>query len=237
MFKAKLKSIIKKIFYKKDRNVFVENKAVEFEINNWVLSEFIVEKIIPIVEVHPFPLNEIMLMSGAVCFIKPTHIFEWGTHFGKSARIFYETTNYFNILSEIHSIDLPENIEHNEHPHKERGKYVKRIKQVYLHLGDGLNTSLSILREIKNKKIIPLFFLDGDHSYESVKRELNGIYEKYPQSNILIHDTFFQTKESNYNTGPYEAIKEFLKNKENNFTLIDTKTGLPGITLLLNKKR
>ncbi len=236
MLKTKLKNIIKKIFYKKNKNVLISNTGKEFEVNNWVLSEFIIDKIIPSVGFHPFPLNELMLMSGAICFIKPTHLFEWGTHFGKSARIFHETARYFNIETEIHSIDLPENIEHNEHPHKERGKFVKKFKNVSLHLGDGLDTSLSILKGKEGKKIIPLFFLDGDHSYESVKRELNGIFEKYPQSNIIIHDTFFQTKESNYNIDPYEAVKEFLKDKNDVFVLIDTKTGLPGMTLLLNKK-
>ncbi|MES2416413.1 MAG: class I SAM-dependent methyltransferase [Patescibacteria group bacterium] len=236
MFKAKFKNIIKKILYKKDKNVFVNKNGTEFEVNNWILSEFVVREIIPIVKFHPFPLNELMLMSAAVCFIKPTYIFEWGTHFGKSARIFYETAHYFNIQTEIHSIDLPENIEHNEHPHKERGKFVKHIKKVHLHLGDGMDTSLGILKESKNEKIIPLFFLDGDHSYESVKRELNGIFDQYPQSNILIHDTFLQSEKSGYNIGPYEAIEEFLKDKKDKFTLIDTKTGLPGMTLLLNKK-
>lgn len=237
MLKTKLKNIIKNILNKKDKKVLVNKNFTEFEVNNWILSDFIVDKIIPIVGTHPFPLNELLLMSGAVCYIKPTHIFEWGTHFGKSARIFYETIQYFNIQSEIHSIDLPDNIEHNEHPHKERGKFVKNIKQVNLHQGDGLNTSLSMLNNIKNEKIVPLFFLDGDHSYESVKKELNNIFEKYPKSNMLIHDTFFQSKDSNYNIGPYEAVAEFLQNKENLFTLINTNTGLPGMTLLLNKNK
>jgi cephalosporin hydroxylase len=237
MSRTKLKNIIKKIFHRKNTSVFVKNTGTEFEVNNWTLSEFIVDKIIPIVGIHPFPLNELMLISSTVCFIKPTHIFEWGTHFGKSARIFYETARYFDIKTEIHSIDLPENIEHNEHPHKERGKFVKHLKKISLHLGDGLNISLSILKENKDKKIIPLFFLDGDHSYDSVKRELNGIFEQYPKSNILIHDTFSQTQESNYNVGPYEAVKEFLKDKNDIFVLIETKTGLPGMTLLLNKNK
>src|SRR5207245_8967376 len=56
----------------------------EFEVNNWIISEFIFQKLVPIVGVTPYPINELALMVSAVCRLKPTHIFEWGTHIGKS---------------------------------------------------------------------------------------------------------------------------------------------------------
>ena len=90
------------------RDPNVNTHCTEFEINNWVISDFIVNCLVPIVGVHPFPLNELQLMVGTVCRFQPTHIFEWGTNIGKSARIFYETTNSFKIDAEIHSIDLPD---------------------------------------------------------------------------------------------------------------------------------
>ncbi len=56
--------------------------ASEFEVNNWVISEFVIDKLVPVVGVHPFPLNELILLSSAVCRFKPVMIFEWGTNIG-----------------------------------------------------------------------------------------------------------------------------------------------------------
>ena len=203
----------------------------EFEVNNWIISEFILKKIIPVVGIHPFPLNELSLMVATVCRLNPTHIFEWGTHIGKSARIFYETADHFKINCQIHSIDLPDEIGHIEHPKANRGKLVRRIKQVILHQGDGLEVSLKICKKIR-EKITPLFFLDGDHSYSSVKRELTGIIKNVPNAHILIHDTFYQSSESGYNVGPSQATQDVLSSIPTNYKIIATNTGLPGMTLL-----
>lgn len=203
----------------------------EFEVNNWIISEFIIEKLVPIVGIHPFPLNELSLLVSAVCWLKPSHIFEWGTNIGKSARIFYETTTYFGINSKIHSTDLPDNIEHIEHPKENRGIMVKDISQVILHQGDGLEISLEIYKKIK-KKIRPLFFCDGDHDYRAVKCELKSIISNVPNASILVHDTFYQSKKSKYNIGPYRAVNEILALKSNNYRTISQNLGLPGMTLL-----
>ena len=70
-----------------------KNTQGEFEVNNWIISEFIVEKLVPVVGVHPFPLDELSLMTAAVCRFQPELIFEWGTNIGKSARIFSQKNN------------------------------------------------------------------------------------------------------------------------------------------------
>jgi hypothetical protein len=103
--------------------------GMEFQVNNWDLSSFILRKIIPTVGLHPFPLNELSLITASVAWVNPTHIFEWGTHIGKSARIFYETCKFIGIKAEIHSIDLPDDIDHVEHPHNKRGKFVAGKKK------------------------------------------------------------------------------------------------------------
>lgn len=207
----------------------------EFEVNNWELSEILLSRIVPIAGVHPFPLNELLLMAAAVARFQPQLIFEWGTHIGKSARVFYEISNALNINTTVHSIDLPDESEHVEHPHSERGKLVRGIKKVILHQGDGLDTALQILAKRKGetqKGKEVLFFVDGDHSYESVKRELSGIMKAAPKAVILLHDTFYQSPGSKYNIGPYEAINECLKTVPKEYKRIDTVTGLPGMTLL-----
>ena len=104
-----LKKIIDKIKARKidpARNI----NSTEFEVDNWTISRFVLKRLIPLIGFRPFPLSELCLLSSAVCFFKPTHIFEWGTNIGKSARLFHETAKYFNISVEIHSIDLPDTL-------------------------------------------------------------------------------------------------------------------------------
>lgn len=208
-------------------------ESAEFEVNNWALSEFVLSRLVPVVGVHPYPLSELMLMAGAICRFKPTHIFEWGTNVGASARVFHETSQYFKIPLEIHSIDLPGEIEHVEHPGRRRGKLVKGKAGVSLHLGDGLKTSLAIYRTLPKTSRV-LFFVDGDHSYESVKRELEAIVANVADPKVLLHDTFFQSPDSGYNVGPHLAIRDVLEAlpAARRLRILETKTGLPGMTLV-----
>jgi cephalosporin hydroxylase len=212
----------------------INQNSTEFEVNNWIISDFVIRELIPFVGIYPFPVNEQFLLTAIVCRFKPDHVFEWGTNVGKSARIFHEIRNHFKIPFQIHSIDLPDNIDHEEHPHNQRGMYIHGLTNLILYQGDGLDTSLEICR--KNQKIRnPLFFLDGDHSYLSVKRELNGIIRQVKNPIFIIHDTFYQSPEAHYNIGPYSAIKEFLVTSNENYDMLSTNTGLPGLIVLFKK--
>ncbi len=217
---------------KVNKDVLKNETCTEFEVDNWIISRFVTKKLIPIVGIHPFPISELSLMSAAVCWSKPTHIFEWGTNIGKSARIFYETCKYFKISTEIHSIDLPDHEAHVEHPKNKRGMLVKGKTNVFLYQGDGLENSLTLIKKI-SKPIRPLFFIDGDHSYDSVYRELKGILENIINPHILLHDTFYQSEESHYNIGPFKAIEDVFKESTNKrFKKIITNIGLPGMTFM-----
>lgn len=224
-------------FFKRSRNKqyqfpTVNKESSEFEVNKWILSEFIVDKILPFAEYSPYPIDELILMAGTVCRFKPTHIFEWGTHIGKSARIFYEVTEHFKIDSEIHSFDLPDDVEHVEHPHEKRGHLVRGLKRVKLYQEDGLIKSFELYEQsaILNKRA--LFYVDGDHSYETVYRELETILDRTPNAIVLLHDTFFQSQESGYNVGPFMAVKDVLAKSTINFHKVETTMGLPGMTLI-----
>ena len=207
--------------------------ATHFETNNWILSEFVVNRLVPVLGVHPFPLNELMLMAGAVCRFRPSQIFEWGTNIGVSARVFNETALHFKVPLEVHSTDLPPEIGHAEQPGATRGRLVKNKPGVFLHLGDGLETSLSIYRSRSVTGRV-LFFIDGDHGYDSVKRELESILQNVPDAIVLLHDTFYQSPDSNYNIGPFQAVQDVLKNPPSTreYKTIVTNTGLPGMTLI-----
>lgn len=214
----------------------LNHQCEQLEVNNWVVSEFVMYDLVPVVGVHPYPLNELCLMVAAVACLKPTHVFEWGTNLGKSARIFYESARRFSTGTRIYSVDLPEEIDHVEHPHEKRGMFVKGLDGVTLLLGDGLDTSFNLCREMKAQRTFsPLFFIDGDHSYDSVRRELEAIISNVPEANILLHDTFYQSQESNYNIGPYRAVEDVLAATRQQYSRLSQNLGLPGMTLLYRK--
>jgi cephalosporin hydroxylase len=173
-----------------------------------------------------------MLMVAAVCRLEPAEIYEWGTHVGTSARVFHETTTHYGIQADVHSTDLPDDADHPEHPHAERGRLVRGLPRVHLHQGDGLDTSLELWRA-GGRNPHPLFFLDGDnHAYESVLRELIGIEAEVPNAAILVHDAFYQSPGSGYNVGPDKAIEAVMTKWPGRLRTHESGLGLPGLTLL-----
>jgi cephalosporin hydroxylase len=221
---------IKKYSGTKFENPALNLNCSEFEVNNWAISEFIIQKLVPIAGIHPYPITELNLMVAAVCRLRPQQVFEWGTNIGKSARIFHDTGKYFRIPLHIHSIDLPDDVEHNEHPKSDRGYMVRGLPDVTLHQADGLAKAIELYQ--KTPELSTLVFIDGDHSYESVFRELNGVIQYMPNANILLHDTFYQSEGAGYNIGPYKAISDTLEANPGKFKSMSTATGLPGMTLL-----
>lgn len=208
-----------------------QSDGLRVEVDLWILSRFVLEKIVPLVGIHPYPLNELLLMTAAACRLKPSVVFDWGTHIGASARIFYECRHTFRLDYEIHSIDLPPDASHVEHPGEEHGRLVKGLAGVHLHRGNGVEVALQQWKKLGRPKR-PLFFVDGDHAYESVRDELDQIFSAVPDASALAHDTFFQSIESNYNVGPARAIDKIVTKFPSRFRLIKSGLGLPGMTLL-----
>ena len=91
--------------------------------------------------------------------------------------------------------------------------------------------ALDVWRQLGQPKK-PLFFVDGDHAYESVRDELNEIFSTCPDASALAHDSFFQSSDSNYNVGPSLAIDEVVRSFPSRFKVIKSGLGLPGMTLL-----
>ena len=206
--------------------------ASEFEVDLWTLSRFLLEKVVPVVGTRPYPLNELLLMTAAACRLRPSVVFDWGTYIGTSARVFYECNNAFKLGYEIHSIDLPPDASHVEHPGQDHGRLVQGLVGVHLHRGNGVEVALEQWQKLGRPKR-PLFFVDGDHAYESVRDELNQIFSTVPDASALAHDTFFQSAESNYNVGPARAIDEIVGKFPGRFRVVKSGLGLPGMTLLV----
>ncbi len=214
----------------------VRNPAADvLELDIWVLSEFILDHLVPVLGVRPYPLNEQLLAAAAVCRIKPSVVFDWGTHVGASARLFHECAKAFNLEYEVHSIDLPPDAFHVEHPGQEHARLVVGLPGVHLHRGDGASVALEQWNHL-GRPARPLFFVDGDHAYPSVLRELSAVFDAVGDASALVHDTFFQSSESGYNVGPARAIEDILARHPLRFTIIKSGLGLPGMTLLADSK-
>jgi cephalosporin hydroxylase len=223
-------------FYARIKPISRSNPAIKFnegylEVNSLELSKYVVRRLVPIVGYKPFPLTELSLMTAAVCYFSPDLIFEWGTNIGVSARVFSDIISFFNITSHIYSIDLPNNMHHTEHPHQLRGYLVRNRKHVSLLQADGPSEAIKVWRK-NGSPAGCLFFLDGDHSYDSVLKELHLIDKSVLQPRFLVHDTFLQISDSGYNIGPRTAVDDFLSSSPNKYNRVSLDISKPGMTLL-----
>ena len=163
------------------------------EANSAELDRFVLEKILPKTGLL-YPFAEISLMALVVSRVRPTHIYEWGTNIGGSAKIFHVITEALQMDTAIHTWDLPEDVPHGQHPGKEHGKLARGLPRVHFHRDDGLQGALGAMESERNQHpgFRPLFFVDGDHSYASVIREITGLISVQDEFHLLAHDTFVQ---------------------------------------------
>jgi cephalosporin hydroxylase len=205
-------------------NDFSEGHREFLEVDKYYSSNLAL-KLIKIIGSHPYPLDELLLMSAAFRYHMPEIVIDVGTHVGKSARVWHELSKEYNSGTSVHTVDIFDE-KHSEFPGYALGKYIKNtpVKQ---HIGDGFTVASEIINNNPDAKF--LIFLDEDHSYETVLRELElAIHVK--QGCIVVHDTFYQPG-SSYNHGPYLAIQDFIKNYEFK-QVIHLQTGLPGMSYL-----
>lgn len=221
---SRLSDRYKKLEPDKSRNHRLICHSELIEVDKYSISQYLL-KLVKIVGYHPFPFDEQLLMASAFLYHKPDVIIDVGTHQGKSARIWFELTRHFGTQTSIHTIDIFD-ANHPEYPGHVLGKFI-RGTPVKQHIGDGYEISYDIIK--KDSKANFLIFLDADHSYENVLRELQ-LARVIKSGGLLVHDTFYQPG-SNYNHGPYLAIRDF--SKEFTFKqVIHLQTGLPGMSYL-----
>lgn len=118
-----------------------------------------------------------------------------------------------------------------EDPVKSRSSAEFKVDNWAISDFDGLETSL-VLGNDAGHQPRPLFFVDGDHAYESVLRELMGITAEIPDASILVHDAFYQSSESGYNVGPHRAITNILEQMPGRYRRLDRGLGLPGMAFV-----
>lgn len=205
-------------------NANVGNPAGLLEVDKWSLSRVVLE-LVKVVGYHPYPLDELSLMVAAYAYHRPNVVIDVGTHFGKSARIWFELSRLLQQPTVIHTIDILDPT-HPEYPGRKHAAFI-RGTTVIQHIGDGYVCAQDIIS--KNPLSSYLIFLDGDHEYKTVQRELQ-LARMVRTGCVLAHDTFYQP-DSTYNHGPYFAIKDFVDAfpcKQ----VIHLQTGLPGMSHL-----
>lgn len=132
--------------------------------------------------------DEVLFMAETMARLWPTHVFEWGTNRGSSARIFHEARVLIGIDCEIHTVELPLELAHldRDHPGQASGLFIEDIP-VSQYLGDGLEVSLRLYAEAEPERA--LFYLDGCHRYKQVLVELRTLSTAVPEAVLLLHDT------------------------------------------------
>ena len=189
------------------------------------LASQVVLKLVEIVGYRPYPLDELLLMAAAFQYHQPEVVIDIGTHVGKSARIWYELSRRLHTETTIHTVDSCDP-NHPEYPGKSLGVFI-RGASVKQHIEDGYTCAYDLIN--KNSTASFLVFLDSDHTYENVRRELE-LAKRMQRGCLLVHDTFYQPG-SLYNHGPYFALQHFVRDwpvKQ----VFHLHTGLPGMSYL-----
>ena len=88
--------------------------------------------------------------------------------------------------------------------HQSVSKFLKKFKN-NIELKKG--NSLSILPKI-DIKIFDMIFVDGGHSYETVKSELNIIFENMKNSCLIVCDDYIHNQASGVKKAIDESVKE-----------------------------
>lgn len=195
------------------------------ETDKWLLSKWL-PTLVRVVGTHPFSFDELLVMVAAFEYHRPEVVIDVGTHLGKSARVWHEVAKWLGEPCQIHTIELFDP-KHPEFPGQQLGEFIRGLP-VIQHLGDGYTVARDLILANRSKRV--LLFLDGDHAFETVLRELHLASLLPGASAILVHDTFYQPG-APYNHGPYLAIEEFRKTFPFR-QVVHLQLGLPGLSYL-----
>lgn len=132
--------------------------------------------------------DEVVFVADVMKRHRPTHVFEWGTNVGASARLFYECARILGFPCEVHTTELPIELAHldRDHPGHRYGQWIKELP-IHTYRGDGLMESLRLNDYLLPER--PLFFLDGSHEHMTVLGELTWVSWAAPKAVLLVHDT------------------------------------------------
>jgi len=141
---------------------------------------------------HELPPEEYLCMAGLVHTLKPSRVFEIGTHRGRTTRLI---ADYSGAHTRIHTMDLPPErmmearcfpearsalIGEQFRNHPMRAK----ITQLY---ADSQTFDFS-----PYQASMDLVFVDGDHTYEGVKRDSENALRMIRPGGLILWDDYHQ---------------------------------------------
>lgn len=139
--------------------------------------------------------HEVLFFERVLERHRPTHVFEWGTNVGASARLFYEASLELGYECDVHTTEIPDELSmlDRDHPGHRYGTWIEGLP-IHAHRGYGLIASLALHESLRPER--SLFYLDGNHSYGVVRAELEGVWGCDPSAVIMVHDTIRYTGEA-----------------------------------------
>lgn len=139
--------------------------------------------------------QEVEFFENVLGRLRPTHVFEWGTNVGASARLFHEASLELNYKCEVHTVEIPDDLAllDRDHPGQRYGQWIEGLP-IHTHRGFGLIESIRLHKELGPERA--LFFLDGNHSYGVVLAELEEVAALDPGAVMMVHDTILYTGEA-----------------------------------------
>jgi cephalosporin hydroxylase len=169
-----------------------------------------------------YPEGELEFMCDTVESLRPDCIFEWGTGSGASGRIFSEATHIIDdVFIPLVTVELPDELSplESQHPRERTGQHLPSRARISALRGDGVTLALTMwATNFEGGYHKPLFFIDGDHSYFAVYREIALIDRMVPNAVIILHDT---------NDGPGLAAEKWVADqRRHTYKSIVGRTGI-----------
>ena len=131
---------------------------------------------------------------------KPKSIIEIGVYNGKRAIEMIETAKIFNDEIVYYGFDLFEDfykkknllkkeLSKNPLTKKQVSNKLKRLKNINLIKGD---TKLSLPKFIKSIKDIDFVFIDGGHSFKTIKNDWRNISKILKENSLVVFDDYYE---------------------------------------------
>ncbi len=195
-------------------------KGLEDYINLVFTYRFSHFKEIPLFNILPWQSKtEIYEFCKLITPIRPKVILEIGTANGGTLFLLSKISSPDALII---SIDLPEGRFGGGYPSKFKHVYKKfasRNQKMFLLRKDShKSSSMRKVKKILNKKLIDVLFIDGDHTYDGVKKDFE-MYSPLVNRNgvIAFHDIVVVPPEKELNVDVnifWNDIKEFFEYKE-----------------------
>ena len=178
---------------------------------------------------------------------KPISVLEIGTRHGKSAKVILRTLNVkkytvidpFTTYQDYKNDPTNKLMTHGDKIYEQTKKELKPLCKNLIFLR-GFSNNKKILDGIK-KNSLDLVFVDGNHEYKYVLEDLKNYFPKIEKGGILMGDDFnsrskkndFLNKmsENRKNKGVYEAVVQFSKENQINFSTFGNQSGYPKLFL------